>query len=268
MRPLLRFLPGILIDSGIGAAITKAFAQSGCKRIAITDANKSLLADTAAWINKEYPDTEVLQIDGDISSPEFVADFYSAVNSKLGRIDYAVNVAGILGNDQPTTETSVEDFDKVNNVNYRGVWLCSREALKYMKAQEPLPSHDPSRSAQRGSIVSIASQLGIVARADSPVYCASKAAVIGLTKSDAIDYAKYDIRVNCVCPGVIATPMTSGADSSPEFAARLKSSIDTAPMRRMGKPEEIADAVLFLSSTKASFVTGHAMVVDGGYIIN
>ena len=197
-----------------------------------------------------------------------MASFYSAVHSQLGRIDYAVNVAGIIGSNQPTTETSIDDFDKVNNVNYRGMWLCSREALKCMKAQDALPSHDPSRSAQRGSVVSIASQLGIVSRAAAPAYNASKAAVISLTKSDAIDYAPYDIRVNCVCPGIVDTPMTSGGNSSQEFAEVLKHSIDTAPMKRMGKPGEIADAVLFLCSTKASFVTGHAMVVDGGYVIN
>ena len=189
-----------------------------------------------------------------------MASFYKEVHANFGRIDYAVNVAGVVGNNQSTTETSTEDFDKINSVNYRGVFLCTREALKYMKEQEPLPSHDSSRSAQRGSVVSIASQLGLVSRPNAPTYCASKAAVIGLTKSDAIDYAKYDIRVNCVCPGLIETPMTSGG--------RFQSSIDIAPMKRMGKPEEVADAVLFLCSTKASFVTGHAMVVDGGYIIN
>ena len=252
----------------MGAAIAKAFAQSGCKCIAITDMNKSLLTDTATWLGENYPDTEVFEVAGDISSPDFVAAFYDAVQSKLGRIDYSVNVAGVIGSNQPTTETSIEDFDKVNNVNYRGMWLCSREALKHMKTQDPLPSHDSSRSPQRGSVVNIASQLGIVSRPAAPAYNASKAAVISLTKSDAIDYAKYDIRVNCLCPGLVDTPMTSGGNSSPEFQELLKHSVDIAPMRRMGKPEEIADAVLFLCSTKASFVTGHAMVVDGGYVIN
>ena len=137
-----------------------------------------------------------------------------------------------------------------------------------MKTQDPLPSHDPSRAPQRGSIVSIASQLGIVSRPAAPAYNASKAAVISLTKSDAIDYAKHGIRVNCVCPGIVDTPMTNGANSSSEFVEMLQKSIKIAPMERMAQPSEIADAVLFLASTKASFVTGHAMVVDGGYVIN
>jgi NAD(P)-dependent dehydrogenase (short-subunit alcohol dehydrogenase family) len=96
-------------------------------------------------------------------------------------------------------------------------------------------------------------------------YCASKAAIIGMTRADAIDYSADGIRVNCVCPGVIETPMTTGDE---EVRARLQPAVDIAPMKRMGKPEEVADAVLFLCSTFASFVQGHALVVDGGYIIN
>ncbi len=96
-------------------------------------------------------------------------------------------------------------------------------------------------------------------------YCASKAAVIALTRADAIDYAAEGIRVNCVCPGVIDTPMTTGDEATRE---RLQPAVEIAPMKRMGRPEEIADCALFLCSEKASFVQGHAMVVDGGYIIN
>lgn len=96
-------------------------------------------------------------------------------------------------------------------------------------------------------------------------YCASKAAVINMTRADAIDYARDGIRINCICPGVIETPMTTG---SKEVAERLKPAIDIAPMKRMGTPEEVANAVLFLCSAQASFILGHALVVDGGYTIN
>lgn len=96
-------------------------------------------------------------------------------------------------------------------------------------------------------------------------YCSSKAAVIALTRSDAIDYAKDGIRVNCVCPGLIETPMTG---QTPELRERFKPAVDIAPMKRMGKPAEVADAILFLCSTQASFIQGHALVVDGGYVIN
>lgn len=262
--------PGVAVitgaaGTGIGAAVAKAFASEGCTRFAITDQNDDLLDDTLQAIVKHSPRADIIASTGDISDAGYVQSFLDGVIRRYGRIDYLVNVAGIMGNNQATTETSLEDFDRINNINYRGVFLCSRAALKYMIKQEPLPSHSFSRSPQRGSIVSIASQLGIVGRPDAPAYCASKAAVIALTRADAIDYAKHGIRVNCVCPGVIDTPMTN---STPERVELLRPAVEIAPMKRMGLPEEIADAVLFLSSSKASFVQGHAMVVDGGYVIN
>lgn len=182
----------------------------------------------------------------------------------------------------------MEDFLKINRTNYFGCWLCSRAQLRVMKQQEPLPGHDPERPPQRGAIVNIASQLGIVGRPNcgmyymrssavvtnggwcytdfNPVaYSGSKAGVIAMTRGDAIDYSEVGIRVNCICPGIIETPMTAGAE---ELATMLKPSIDIAPMKRMGKPQEVADCALFLCSTKASFVQGASMVVDGGYIIN
>lgn len=153
-----------------------------------------------------------------------------------------------------------------------------------MVAQEPLPDQNPSRPAGRGSIVNIASQLGIVGRPKcgksfrripsrpayvnaflSAAYSGSKAAVIAMTRADAIDYSEHGIRVNCICPGIINTPMTNDTLEKVEM---LKPSIPIAPMNRVGRPEEIADCALFLCSTKASFVQGSAMVVDGGYIIN
>ena len=169
-----------------------------------------------------------------------------------------------MGNNQISTETSLQDFDRINDVNYRGCWLSSRAELKAMLDQEPLPSHDPRRPPQRGSIVNIASQLGIVGRPAGTAYCASKAAVMAMTRGDAIDYAHKDIRVNCICPGVIDTPMTG----SPERKKLLEPAVMIAPAKRMGQVAEIADCAIFLCSTKASFCQGSAMVVDGGYIIN
>ncbi|KAE8377216.1 hypothetical protein BDV26DRAFT_218841 [Aspergillus bertholletiae] len=183
---------------------------------------------------------------------------------------------------------STETFDQINNVNYRGCWLSSRAELRHMINQDPLPSHDASRPPQRGAVVNIASQLGIVGRpgARKPMasylslllslcvigllifaaaYCSSKAAIIAMTRSDAIDYSKDDIRVNCVCPGVIETPMTTRSE---EMREMLRPAVDIAPMKRMGQPDEVADTVLFLCSTFASFVQGHALVVDGGYVIS
>lgn len=186
-----------------------------------------------------------------------------------------VNCAGVLQNEfARSTDVSAQEFDFINSVNYRGAWLVSRAALRRMLTQEPLPLTDGNgneeggeswRPKQRGSIVNIASQLGVVSRAGAAAYCASKAAVIGLTRADAIDFSKDLIRVNCVCPGVIDTNMTT---SSPERVEAMAPAVKVAPMGRMGDPREVADAVLFLSSSRASFVQGHALVVDGGYVIN
>ncbi|KAF9891206.1 hypothetical protein FE257_004770 [Aspergillus nanangensis] len=262
--------PGVALitgagGTGIGAAVAKAFAAAGCGRIAITDINPDSLQKTKDSILSSHPATRLVVEAGNIADESFVESFMDHVIRDLGRIDYAVNCAGVLGDGVRSTETTTEAFDRINNINYRGCWLCSRTELKHMLSQEPLPSHDPSRLPQRGAIVNIASQLGIVGRPSAPSYCGSKAAVIALTRSDAIDYSKDGIRVNCVCPGVIETPMTT---YNQEVTDRLRPAIEIAPMKRMGKPEEVADTVLFLCSTFASFVQGHALVVDGGYIIN
>jgi NAD(P)-dependent dehydrogenase (short-subunit alcohol dehydrogenase family) len=149
---------------GIGSGVARAFARDGCMRIAITDLNVELLKQTRDTILKAYPKVQVYDEAGDIADTDFTRLFFENVAKEFGRIDYAVNCAGVLGNNQRSTETSPEDFDSVNNVNYRGCWLSSRAELHQMLQQTPLPSHDPTRPPQRGSIVNIASQLGIVSR--------------------------------------------------------------------------------------------------------
>ncbi|KAI9045354.1 SDR family NAD(P)-dependent oxidoreductase [Aspergillus affinis] len=265
--PLAYSFPGVAVitgagGTGIGAATARAFAQAGCSNIAITDVNLESLEQTRQSILTTYPNTQLMAQAGNVADEQFVESFMGHVVDTFGRIDYAVNCAGILGNAQRSTETTTETFDHINNVNYRGSFLCSRAELKHMLRQDPLPSHDPDRTPQRGSVVNVASQLGIVGRPSAPAYCASKAAIIAMTRSDAIDYSKDNIRVNCVCPGVIETPMTTYSE---EVRERLKPAVDIAPMKRMGKPTEVADTILFLCSTFASFVQGHALVVDGGY---
>ncbi|KAJ5832067.1 hypothetical protein N7474_000378 [Penicillium riverlandense] len=249
--------------TGIGAAVAKAFAAAGCERIAITDINGISIEETRAAISSAHPKTQLLAVTGNVADDKFAETFINKVVSKFGRVDYAVNCAGVLGRSLRSAETPVEEFDRINNINYRGCWLSSRAELKQMVKQEPLPSHDPERPPQRGAVVNIASQLGIVSRPTAPSYCASKSAVIGMTRADAIDYSQDGIRVNCVCPGVIETPMIM---KDTEVRERITPAMEIAPMKRMGKPAEVADAVLFLCSTQASFIQGHAMVVDGGYV--
>ncbi|KAK8090271.1 hypothetical protein PG997_005232 [Apiospora hydei] len=278
-------LPGVAYitgagGTGIGAAVAKAFARSGCSRIAITDINKKSLDSTRDAILKINPKAQINSRDGDISDEDFVNSFVADISKTFSRVDYAVNCAGILGENLRSHETKASAFDLINKVNYKGTWLSSRAALSRMLQQEPLSEHP----RQRGAVVNIASQLGVVARPNAgefggwvrtsikratdafvAPYCASKAAIINMTRSDAIDYSQDGIRVNCVCPGVIETPMTTG---SAEVTERLKPAINIAPMQRMGTPDEVADAVLFLCSPQASFIQGHALVVDGGYTIN
>lgn len=147
---------------GIGAATAKGFASAGCERIAITDLNPSSLEQTRDAILASYPQARLVVKAGDISDESFVEAFINEVVRAFGRLDYAVNCAGILGDKLRTTETSTAIFDHINNVNYRGSWLCSRAELRQMLKQDPLPSHDPNRAPQRGAIVNVASQLGIV----------------------------------------------------------------------------------------------------------
>ncbi|KAJ5507364.1 hypothetical protein N7527_009507, partial [Penicillium freii] len=248
---------------GIGAATTKAFAAAGCTKIAITDLNEESLQQTESVVTSTYPEIQLLVMAGDVADDQFADAFINAVVQEFGRVDYAVNCAGVLGKPLRSAEMSLEEFDRVNNINYRGCWLSSRAELRQMVTQSGLLSHDPNRPPQRGAVVNVSSQLGIVGRSGAPAYCASKAAVIGMTRADAIDYSKDGIRVNCVCPGVIETPLVM---EKPEVREAIMPAVETAPMKRMGQPAEVADAILFLCSTQASFVQGHAMVVDGGYI--
>jgi NAD(P)-dependent dehydrogenase (short-subunit alcohol dehydrogenase family) len=172
---------------GIGSAVAYAFAEAGCERIAITDINGDLLKGNQEALQKEFPSAKILAIAGSIAEEKFANDFIDAVVKEFGRIDYCVrplrhfssieetmfvltgtydqvNCAGIMGNNQVSTETSLADFDKINNVNYRGCWLTSRAQNRVMLEQEPLPGGSPKRPPQRGSIVNIASQLAIVGR--------------------------------------------------------------------------------------------------------
>ncbi|EAT87271.2 hypothetical protein SNOG_04880 [Parastagonospora nodorum SN15] len=166
MTSFSRELPGVAVitgagGTGIGAAVAKGFARAGCSRIAITDINPKTLAQTRAAILSINSAAQILDTAGDISDEKFVDAFHDETFAKFSRIDYAVNCAGILGGDViKAVEMTMEAFDRLNNINYRGSWLSCRAQLRNMLKQEPLQEH----SKQRGSIVNIASQLGVVAR--------------------------------------------------------------------------------------------------------
>lgn len=162
--------PGVALvtgsaGTGIGAGVAKAFAAAGCRRIAITDITEDLLQQTKAAIEAAHAGVDVYAEAGDIADAGFVDAFMQHAAAALGgRIDYAVNCAGVMGDNRRSTDTTVADFDNTNGINYRGCWLSSRAELQQMLRQEPLPSHDDARPAQRGAIVNIASQLALVGR--------------------------------------------------------------------------------------------------------
>ncbi|KAF9888662.1 hypothetical protein FE257_008420 [Aspergillus nanangensis] len=211
-----QFYPGVALvtgaAAGIGRAIACAFAREDCRRIVIADRTHDALHQTKNQILSISSEINVLACTVDVSSPEDVERVLKDAIATFGRVDYAVNAAGILGASKRSHEMSVEEFDSVLQVDYRGCWLCSREELKHMVKQDPLPSHD-GRPGNRGAIVNIASQLGIVARDTAPAYCSSKAAVIHMTKSDAIDYSKDNIRSRSTtllhCDAQLINPIAS-----------------------------------------------------------
>jgi NAD(P)-dependent dehydrogenase (short-subunit alcohol dehydrogenase family) len=170
-----------------------------------------------------------------------------------GRLDCAFNRVGITGEFTPIAEGTEENWDRVMGVNLKGIWLCLRSEIPHMLAQGG------------GAIVNTASVLGLVGTPNNgAVYVASKHGVVGLTKAVALEHAKNGIRVNVVCPGWIRTPF---ADRIIGGSAELQAAVDARhPVGRMGTPEEVAEAVVWLCSDAASFVTGQAMSVDGGYI--
>lgn len=253
----------------MGQAIAQTFAKLGCRNIALIDIDSKGLEATARDLENKFPQSKgsIHTAHCDVSNAESIAHAFASIVDKFKRVDYLVNAAGIMVFNEPSAESSIESFDRVHGINYRGLWLCSRQALKVMTTQSldceayPDAGIEPAR-AQRGSIVNISSGLGVQAMAGSPAYCAAKAGVLALTRSDAVDYAQHRIRVNAIMPGLVDTPMTRPTKEISEYLDGVAER--QAPMRRKGTAQEIADVVLFLSSNKASFVQGAAWAVDGG----
>ncbi|ELR71105.1 3-oxoacyl-[acyl-carrier protein] reductase [Fulvivirga imtechensis AK7] len=232
---------------GIGKATAILFARKGAK-VAVADWIED--SETIDIIKKEGG--EAIFIKCDVSKPADVAEMVNKTVKAFGRLDYAVNNAGIEGVNAPVHECTEENWDKTININLKGIWLCMKNEIPVMLKQG------------KGAIVNIASIAGLVGFPGLPAYVASKHAVVGLTKTAALENAKAGIRVNVVCPGVIKTPMVdrvTGKDKTVEKAYE-----DMEPVGRMGQPEEVAEAIIWLSSDAASFVTGDAMAVDGGWI--
>ena len=235
--------------SGIGQATALTLAREGA-RVIVADVLVEGGEETVRRIKKA--DGEAIFVKTDVSKAAEVEILIKKIIETYDRLDCAVNNAGIEGEQAPTSEYAEENWDRLINVNLKGVWLCMKYEIPQMLKQGG------------GAIVNMASVAGLVGFQNLPAYVASKHGIIGLTKTAALEYAKNGIRINAVCPGVIRTAMVDrilGGD--PEAEASF---VALEPIGRLGAPEEIAEAVVWLCSDAASFVTGHPMVVDGGLV--
>ena len=233
--------------SGIGRATAIAFARKGAKVVVVDWIENNETVDLIRELGGE-----AIFIKCDVSKIADVKVMVEKANIEFGRLDYAFNNAGTEGIQANTWECTEENWDKTMEVNLKGVWLCMKYEIPEMLKQG------------KGVIVNCASVAGLVGFESSAAYVASKHGVVGLTKTTALECAKLGIRVNTVCPGVIQTPMID------RLTHKEKENIEQfkglEPIGRFGLPEEIANAVIWMCSDEASFVTGHAMAIDGGLV--
>src|SRR5258705_693098 len=234
--------------SGMGLTTARAFAEAGAA-VALADVQENVVRSAA----EELVSTghQAIAVRCNVADEADVAAMVEQAVSTFGRLDAAFNNAGVQSPAVETADASSEEFDRVNAINLRGVWTCMKYELRQMREQG------------NGAIVNCSSIGGLIGLPGRAVYHAAKHVLLGLTKSAALEYASRGIRVNAVCPGTIDTPMVSVMLAKEPDA--MKEIMRDQPIGRLGRPEEIAAAVLWLCSPGAGFVIGHALAVDGGF---
>jgi len=234
--------------AGIGYATAKMFAEAGAS-VNLLDSNQDAVSGAAETL--VAAGLSAVPMKCDVSDEEEVRLAIERVVSRFGRLDMACNNAGIHVPAVEMADAVASDFDQLMSVNLRGVWNCMKHELAQMREQG------------EGSIVNVSSTNGLIGNPGLGAYTASKHGVIGLSRSAALDYAARGIRVNVVCPGAVHTPMVERAIAA--YPEAMRTVIESIPLGRLGRPEEIASAVVWLSSPQASFAIGTILVVDGGY---
>ena len=239
-------------NSGIGRATAIALAKEGAK---VTIAGRRVKEGEETVRLIKETGSEGIFVKTDVANENDVRSLVERTVETYGRLDYAFNNAGIEQTMAPLTEQTVEEFDQIMNINVRGVWLSMKYEIPVMKK---------NGVGVGGAIVNNSSVAGIMGFPQMAIYIASKHAVLGLTKSAALEYAKSGIRINAIAPGGVETEMANRVnENTPQFLETLTS---MHPIGRIADPEEIANAVVWLLSGKASFVIGHTLLVDGGVV--
>ncbi|KAI1206947.1 putative oxidoreductase [Annulohypoxylon truncatum] len=255
--------------SGIGRACANTFARDGAAGVALFDLNLESLLEVKAEIEeKGYASNgkacRIVVHQVDVSNEDQVNQSVKAVVEAFGRLDYVANAAGVaMKHEGGAAFAHLSDWQRILDINLTGSLIILKAASQIMLKQEPILSSIDQRPVQRGSIVLFGSIQSVAGIPLSTAYAASKAGVLGLTRSASEDYAKDGLRINAVCPGYTETPLTT---KNPGVFKAMQERVTTAvPMMRVGKPQEIADGVVYLAGGRSSFVTGTALMVDGGY---
>ena len=233
--------------SGIGLATARVFLREGA-RVVIAGRDETKLAAAV----QELGTSDCFSVRADVAVEADCVALVEKIQATWGGLDIVVNNAGIVRRDQPLAEVESEDWDHHLAANLKSVFLVCKYALRVMKGKG-------------GSIVNLGSQLAFVTAPNYPAYCAAKAGVVGLTRSIALDYASQGIRANCVCPGLTETPMAYFQRET--IDGRNAELVKLHPLGRIGRPEDIADAVLFFASAESAWITGQTLIVDGGYTL-
>jgi NAD(P)-dependent dehydrogenase (short-subunit alcohol dehydrogenase family) len=237
--------------SGLGLATAKAFALSGAS-VVLADCHRDSVESAADELKARG--CAVLAVHCDVADDAQVEAMVAQTVSAFGRLDVAYNNAGVQNVLAETADSPRDDYDRVMSINLRGVWSCMKFELQQMRKQGT------------GAIVNCSSLGGLVGGPERATYHAAKHGVLGLTKSAALEYASRGVRINAICPGLFWTPMAQQMADSGQSEA-LDALLKAVPMGRYGKPEEIADVVLWLCSDASSYVTGQSISIDGGFIM-